>query len=253
MDGRRRGRIIVSLPVHPFVMMFYLILALPLLLIAQFAISRVFTYLGVGLPGLFIAFNMVFLSLLLSPFNIVLKEVGTGIYTVKYETRYVLFFGIPIPIVDRRIVENKVLIAINVGGAIIPLFISTIIVLGLLLKSPSTLVVLFIAIAITALITYKASRPISGVGIAVPTFIPPIVAAITATLLIHPISLAVPASYVIGTLGCLIGADILRFLKDRSRLMHLVGPTILSIGGAGTFDGIYLSGIIATLLTLIIT
>jgi uncharacterized membrane protein len=50
-------------------------------------------------------------------------------------------------------------------------------------------------------------------------------------------------AYVSGVLGTLIGAD-LGHLKDISKS----GPKIASIGGAGTFDGIFLSGIIAAIL-----
>jgi uncharacterized membrane protein len=50
-------------------------------------------------------------------------------------------------------------------------------------------------------------------------------------------------AYVAGTLGTLIGADILHLDK----LRHLNAP-VASIGGAGTFDGIFLTGILAVLL-----
>jgi len=43
---------------------------------------------------------------------------------------------------------------------------------------------------------------------------------------------------------CLIGADILNI----RRIVNL-GPPVASIGGAGTFDGVFLAGIIAVLLT----
>jgi uncharacterized membrane protein len=42
----------------------------------------------------------------------------------------------------------------------------------------------------------------------------------------------------------LIGADLLR-LKDIRRM----GTPVTSIGGAGTFDGIFMTGIVAVLLT----
>jgi uncharacterized membrane protein len=50
-------------------------------------------------------------------------------------------------------------------------------------------------------------------------------------------------AYISGTLGVLIGADLLH-------LRHLAAlrSPVVSIGGAGTFDGIFLTGIIAVLL-----
>jgi uncharacterized membrane protein len=45
-----------------------------------------------------------------------------------------------------------------------------------------------------------------------------------------------------GTMGTLIGADILNLDKISS-----LGAPVASIGGAGTFDGIFLTGILAVL------
>ena len=53
-----------------------------------------------------------------------------------------------------------------------------------------------------------------------------------------------PLAYISGTVGVLIGADLLR-LKDIRKLK----TPFASIGGAGTFDGIFLTGLIAVLLT----
>ena len=50
-------------------------------------------------------------------------------------------------------------------------------------------------------------------------------------------------AYVGGTLGTLLGADVLNMGKIRN-----LGAPVASIGGAGTFDGVFLSGLIAVLL-----
>jgi len=50
-------------------------------------------------------------------------------------------------------------------------------------------------------------------------------------------------AYVSGVLGTLIGADIANLDKIRG-----LGAPVASIGGAGTFDGIFLTGILAVLL-----
>ena len=63
------------------------------------------------------------------------------------------------------------------------------------------------------------------------------------SLLIDPQQSA-PLAYISGTLGVLIGADLARLGDIRK-----MGTPIASIGGAGTFDGIFLSGIVAVLLT----
>jgi len=98
-----------------------------------------------------------------------------------------------------------------------------------------------IAVAIVTMVVNKLTRPIPGVGIATPMLVPPLVAALTA-LLITP-GWAPPAAYISGTMGTLIGADLMNLKK----LGDLRAP-VVSIGGAGTFDGIFLTGIIAVLL-----
>ena len=75
----------------------------------------------------------------------------------------------------------------------------------------------------------------------IPIFIAPVTAALTA-ITIAPAQSA-PLAYICGTLGVLIGADLFR-LKD---IKH-IGAPVAAIGGAGTFDGIFFTGIIAVLL-----
>jgi uncharacterized membrane protein len=54
---------------------------------------------------------------------------------------------------------------------------------------------------------------------------------------------AAALAYISGTLGTLIGADLLNLGK-----IHGLGAPVASIGGAGTFDGIFLTSIAAVLL-----
>jgi len=128
-------------------------------------------------------------------------------------------------------------IAINVGGALVPLLFS----LYLFLTQPLPLLLVLLAIAIVAGVSYAFSRPIAGLGIGMPMFIAPIAAAVCAVLLAPDNS--PPLAYIGGTMGVLIGADLLR-MKDIPKL----GAPIAAIGGAGTFDGIFFTGIIAVLL-----
>lgn len=126
---------------------------------------------------------------------------------------------------------------INLGGCLIP------VTLSIYLFSNSTLSLLptLLGIAIISSISYNFSRPISGLGIGMPILIAPISAALVG-LSISPDQSA-SLAYISGTLGVLIGADLLR-MKDISRL----GTPYASIGGAGTFDGIFITGIVAALL-----
>lgn len=129
------------------------------------------------------------------------------------------------------------LVAVNVGGCVIPVAL----VIILILSQPLDPGRLIIAITVVTAVSYAFSRSIPGMGISMPILIAPITAALTAGL-IYPEQRGA-AAYICGTLGVLIGADLLR-LKD----IHKLGTPLASIGGAGTFDGIFLTGIIAVLL-----
>ena len=133
--------------------------------------------------------------------------------------------------------KGRTLIAMNVGGCLIPIFFSA----YLIRHNPLNFFQIVVAIAIVAVICNKASRPVPGLGIGMPIFIAPITAAIVAIILGEDSS--APLAYICGTLGVLIGADLMR-LND----IRKMGTPIASIGGAGTFDGIFLTGIVAVLI-----
>jgi uncharacterized membrane protein len=58
---------------------------------------------------------------------------------------------------------------------------------------------------------------------------------------------AAPLAYAGGSLGTLIGADLLNLPR-----IEELGAPVASIGGAGTFDGIFLAGIIAVLIASLV-
>ena len=133
--------------------------------------------------------------------------------------------------------EGRTLIAVNVGGAVVPVSFC----LYLILTQDINLPGILLGVAIITLICRLISRPLPGIGIGMPIFIAPISAAMVA-LLLSPEQSPMFA-YISGTLGVLLGADVLR-LKD----IRAMGTPIASIGGAGTFDGIFITGIVAVLL-----
>lgn len=133
---------------------------------------------------------------------------------------------------------GRTIIAVNLGGCIIPLLFSV----YLLFHAGPGVVQLLSGVGFVTVVSYLASRPVAGVGIGIPILIAPVAAA-TISVLIGGEERAALA-YVSGTLGVLIGADLLR-LRD----VRKFESTIASIGGAGTFDGIFLTGLVAVLLT----
>lgn len=129
-------------------------------------------------------------------------------------------------------------VAVNVGGCLVPVFFS----LYLLRHNPLPLGTVVIAVTLVSALCYWLSRPLPGLGIGMPILVGPIGAALTAVALGGEQRAAL--AYVAGTLGVLIGADLLR-LKDVRQL----GAPLASIGGAGTFDGVFITGLMAVLLT----
>lgn len=246
-------RIIVSFPTHPFYFMFYLILLIPLSLVAPSVFGFLTAFFGLNLrAAILVGFMIFLLSLLFSPVNIVLKEYMAGGYTLSFQQRYVFFYGIPIPIITPVIIARKIILAINVGGALIPLTISIFLLYRLLIININYFIASLVAIIITTIISYMFSRAIPGAGIAVPGLVPPLTSALITILLVQEPIYVIPIAYVGGVLGSLIGADILRLKKELYKFVNIYGSSFLSIGGAGTFDGIYLSGIFAVALAVIL-
>jgi uncharacterized membrane protein len=126
-------------------------------------------------------------------------------------------------------------IAVNVGGALIPTLLSIYFVVRHQIYSSAAL-----GVAAVAAVVHLLAEPVPQMGISVPIFIPPIVSALVAVLLSR--EHAAPLAYVAGCMGTLVGADLLNL----DELAHL-GASIASIGGAGTFDGVFLTGILAAI------
>jgi uncharacterized membrane protein len=127
-------------------------------------------------------------------------------------------------------------LAVSVGGAIIPTLMSVYLVIRYQLWLKAAL-----ATAVIAFVMHSMATPVPGIGIAVPVFAPVATTAILAFILSR--EYAPPLAYIGGSMGTLIGADLLNL----DRISDLGAP-VASIGGAGTFDGIFLTGILAVLL-----
>jgi uncharacterized membrane protein len=132
-------------------------------------------------------------------------------------------------------------VVINVGGALVPGLVSIYLLLKNRLWGRG-----LTAIVCVAAITHRLAEPVPGLGVVLPVFVPAVVTATTALLLSW--RLAAPLAYIGGSMGTLIGADLLNL----GRIQGLGAP-VASIGGAGTFDGIFLTGVLAVLLASLTT
>jgi uncharacterized membrane protein len=177
-------------------------------------------------------FGLLLLSLLGSYVNIPVASLPAEQVVSGQE---VTFFGMHyvVPVVREW---PRTIIAVNLGGAVIPTLLS----FYLLIKN-RLYVQSLAGVVVVAAVVHWMAQPVRGMGIAVPIFIPPLVATGAALVLSRQSSPAL--AYIVGSLGTLIGADLLNLGKIQG-----LGAPVASIGGAGTFDGIFLTGILAVLL-----
>jgi len=216
-----------------FLLMLFFFLAalvmLPLLLVGLIGEA----FMKLGLPP-----SLMFWLLI---FTLVGSLINIPIYS--FDTREVMgdqvvtYFGMRFR-VPRLNQPHKTVLAVNVGGALIPLALSI-----YLMSKISFGFSLPVLVALVTLVVNRLARPVPGLGIGVPGLVPPLVAALGAYLFC-PAELRAPCAYIASTMGILIGADLLNLGK----IPQLRAP-VASIGGAGTFDAIFLSGIIAVLLS----
>src|SRR6201981_3660744 len=218
------------LPLTPGLFSILVLLFVGLIIVIQLRILRyAYMRLGVG-PGA--ALLLLFGSLIGSYFNIPISvlpghSVASGEVVDFFGMRYV------VPLVTQW---PGTVLAVNVGGAVIPTVMSVYLVLRYQLWLRAG-----IAIVAIAAIIHSMATPVEGVGIAVPVFAPVVVTAILAFLLSR--EYAAPLAYIGGSMGTLLGADLWNLDKISG-----LGAPVASIGGAGTFDGIFLTGILAVLL-----
>jgi uncharacterized membrane protein len=223
----------------PFLLLYSIIFFLALaILFAMLEIGAInYAFNALGLPP-HAAFWALMVSLLGSYINIPITRIESGGEPSSADV--VSYFGVRYRVPAHLGATRSTVVAINVGGAIVPLCICA----WILAANPAVFLRAVLGTTAVTAIVHRAARPIPGVGIATPMFIPPIVAALLGMLLGGGIAHHADAiAYISGVMGTLIGAD----LMNLGRLSELGAP-VASIGGAGTFDGIFLTGIVAVLL-----
>ncbi|HVW02535.1 MAG TPA: DUF1614 domain-containing protein [Planctomycetaceae bacterium] len=146
------------------------------------------------------------------------------------------YLNIPVAVLAPTDDLPATVVEVNVGGAIIPTLLS----LFLFIKGRDYWRPVVATIVVTVLVNWIA-YPIPNEGIATPIFLPPLAAAFSALILSR--KSAPQIAYIAGCMGTLLGADVLNLWR-----VQALGSAAVSIGGAGTFDGVFLTGIIAVLL-----
>lgn len=206
------------------------ILFLPVLFILGY-----FHIIIIGFEKLGISSELTFILLLSILFGSVINiPIGRKMFVRVEESRFFGLWKIP------RIEAQGV--AVNLGGAVIPVILS-LYFLYLSFQAGVDLKPVLTATVLMVFLSKFLARVVPGRGISLPAFIPPIFSAVFALILAPDFSTA--CAFVSGTLGVLIGADLLNLAKVQRQ------GGFVSIGGAGVFDGIFLVGIVSALLAAI--
>ena len=215
-----------------YAILFFFLLAFFFILVEIHVIN--YAFMALGLPPE-MAFAALLASLIGSYINIPVTRVASS---NLHPATVVRSFGVryQVPIAAET---GSTIVAVNVGGAVVPVLIS----IYLLMQMPAIIVPALIGVAIVTAIVHRFAMPVPGMGIATPMLIPPIVAAACGYFLGSSQHHRDAVAFISGVIGTLIGADLLNLGKLRD-----LGAPVASIGGAGTFDGIFLTGIVAVLL-----
>jgi uncharacterized membrane protein len=226
--GGRRPQVFYPPLAMPFLLAGLVVVALLVALLQVGVFSYAFARLGISPEA---ALLLLLASLAGSVVNLPVARLRNQVVEVR---RAISVFGVRylIPMLTRR----NTIIAVNVGGALIPVIVS-----GYLIAHDKIGWQALAAVVIVGALVHLVARPVPGLGIAVPALLPGVIAALVAVGL-HPVAVA-GLAYAGGTLGTLLGADLVNLPRVRR-----LGAPVVSIGGAGTFDGVFITGIIAVLL-----
>ena len=201
---------------------FYIIIPILVFYFVYLIFTRAFRYMGFTTVE---AIIIVFISFLFG-FEIIIFGINiSNIYLFSY---------------------NNWIVAINMGGAVIPILLS----IYLVINKKLPLKKIFIGIGIVTIISFFVTTPVADKGIVAyfPYWLlPGFFASLTSIFLSWKNFIkAAPLAYISGTIGVLIGADFLHLWELLNIQVNTSRSAVL--GGAVVFDMIFITGIIAVIL-----
>jgi uncharacterized membrane protein len=204
------------------------IIIVPLLVLG--IIGAAFTRLGFSWIS---ALAVVLLMLFGSFVNIPVYRIRRDMIRVSHNQAPV--FGVSFPNTSGEIWDTT--ISLNLGGAVIPVFISVYLMYRAILITGTSLIFTVCAgITIVAMITFVSTHLDTYTGIQVPLLIPGLTALLAGLLLAGGTGLiGAVTAFVSGVTGVLLGGNI----ANLYRISDLEVPEV-SFGGAGTFGSIFL-------------
>ncbi|HEX7549672.1 MAG TPA: DUF1614 domain-containing protein, partial [Candidatus Methylomirabilis sp.] len=201
-------------PYPPLYLLAFLLLLGVLFVLLRWGLIR-YVYERLGLSRRTAMF-VLFAALLGSGINIPLMQLPAQRVV---EPAIVNYFGMQY-VIPQVVERGSTVIAINVGGAVIPLLLA----LRILLHQGVTRRLL-LALGLVTVLMHALAHPVPGVGIALPPFLPSVATAVIAFVLDR--RNAPRTAFVAGTLGTLLGADVFNLGRVRD-----LGAPVVSIGGA---------------------
>lgn len=243
----RRGPILYPFPFILILLFIILILFAPLLIYFFFFTAlSIGTALSMSLIEIFLLFMAIMMG---SAVNIPIKEYNNP--ENYYLEREVSFFGIRFRM---PVTNQKTVICVNIGGAVIPAGASLYFIISSLITYSFVrlefILTALVTLSVVILVSNKFAKIVENVGITLPMFLPPSVTVLTSLIASYifscPLDLLGRIAFSTGVLGVLIGADLLNLKKIRK-----IGAPMISIGGAGSFDGIFITGVISAILSVL--
>nr|WP_321350059.1 DUF1614 domain-containing protein [uncultured Methanoregula sp.] len=226
-----------ALPIFLLILLVILVIVLiPLLLLG--IIGAAFTRLGFSWVA---AIAVVLLMLVGSFVNIPVYRMKRDMIRVSGETP--VGFDIPTPFMSQQVWETR--IAVNLGGAIIPVCIAIYLLYQAIpAVGNSLLPQAALCIAAVAGVSFVSTRMITGYGLRVSLLIPALTALLVSILIAGGTGLAAAViACAGGILGTLIGGNLAHLV----RIKEIEIPQV-SIGGAGTFGAVFLCCILPALI-----
>jgi uncharacterized membrane protein len=226
-------------PLSVFVIIFLIVLVvilIPLLILG--IIGAVFTRLGFSwISALAVVLLMLFGSFVTIPVYRIRRDM------IRVSQNEASVFGVCVPGESGKVWDTT--ISLNLGGVVIPVCVSLIMVYRAILITGTSLVfTVGTGITLVALITFISTRLVTCTGIHVPLLIPGLTALLAGLLLAGGTGLtAVVTAFVSGTTGVLLGGNV----ANLYRIKDLEVPEV-SFGGAGTFGSVFICCLLPALI-----
>jgi uncharacterized membrane protein len=242
-DGRMVFRPVSMLYLFMLLLSLFSVISIVFLLLGDLLVSVL------GIPAQWVGIFL-FVSLFGSFVNIPAATLESKVPIVR--VREVNAFGVKWQVPRVSVGVTRTQIMINVGGAVLPIIVSGYLLGMPLIQASGNAVDEYLAIAtvlvIVSVFVNKSARVIEGLGVATPALAPPLVTVLATILVdfINTLHSPVQVAYIGGDLGYPHWGGFLNLNRVRD-----MGAPVVSIGGAGTFDGIYLTGIVSVLLVFL--